>query len=39
MKARFRSVIDRTYPLNQIAEAHRYVDTHHKSGTVVIDVA
>ena len=34
-----RPVIDRTYLLDQIADAHRYVDTNHKRGTVVIDVA
>ncbi len=31
-------VIDRTYPLHDIAEAHRYVDTGRKRGSVVIDV-
>ena len=30
--------IDRTYPLHGIAEAHRYVDTGRKRGSVVIDV-
>jgi NADPH:quinone reductase-like Zn-dependent oxidoreductase len=38
-KKQLRPVIDRVFTFEQIAEAHRYVETGHKTGSVVVTLA
>jgi NADPH:quinone reductase-like Zn-dependent oxidoreductase len=38
-EGRFRPVIDRSYAFDEVVEAHRYVDTGHKTGNVVLRIA
>ena len=33
-----KSIMDRSYSLNQVAEAHRYVDSGHKRGNIVMTI-
>ena len=38
-QGKFKPVIDRRYPLADIAEAHRHAEAGHKRGNVVINIA
>jgi NADPH:quinone reductase-like Zn-dependent oxidoreductase len=38
-QGRYRAVVDRIYPLEEAAEAHRYVDSWQKTGNVVLTVS
>lgn len=38
-RGEYRPVIDRRYPMEQVAEAHRYVEAWHKTGNVVLTIS
>jgi D-arabinose 1-dehydrogenase-like Zn-dependent alcohol dehydrogenase len=37
-KGKFKPLIDRTYSLEQISEAYKYVNTGQKTGSVIISI-
>jgi len=38
VRNRLKTIIDREYSMNDIAEAHRYVEAGHKQGNVVMKI-
>jgi len=38
-KGEFKATIDKTFPMDKIADAHRYVDTGRKKGNVVLKIS
>jgi NADPH:quinone reductase-like Zn-dependent oxidoreductase len=34
----YRAVVDRVYPMDQVVDAHRYVEAWHKAGNVVLTI-
>ena len=37
-EGKYRAVIDRTYPMDEVVDATRYVETEHKTGNVILTI-